>query len=81
MGEHANFGPLLLLLSLVIAGVGLVWLLGPSVRRRSQSPGSQSPGGTGLEWETFRLSYPLVTCLLLGVLWGLVRWLIRPLRR
>jgi hypothetical protein len=70
---HAPFGWLLVTLGLALAGVGLGWLLAPSVPRRGRSP-----GGVGLEWETFRLSFPLVTCLFLGVLWDLVRWLLRP---
>jgi hypothetical protein len=75
MGEHTNFGSLLFLLGLVLAGVGLVWMFAPSVRRQSRSP-----GGVGLEWETVRFSFPLVTCLFLGLLLSLVRWLIRPFR-
>jgi hypothetical protein len=75
MGEHTNFGRLLSLLGLVLAGVGLVLMFAPSVRRRSRSPGK-----VGLEWETYRLSFPLVTGLFLGVLLSLVRWLIRPFR-
>jgi hypothetical protein len=75
MSAPTNSVGLLLALGLVIAGVGLVGMFAPSVPRRGRSP-----GGMGLEWENFRFSFPLVTCLFLGVLLGLVRWLIRPFR-
>jgi hypothetical protein len=75
MGEHANYGWLRLLLSLVIAGVGLVWIFAPSVRRQGRSTGDR-----GLEWENCRLAFPLVTCLFLGLLGSLVRGLVRPFR-
>jgi hypothetical protein len=31
MSDHAGFGQVLLILGLVIAGVGLVWILAPSI--------------------------------------------------
>jgi hypothetical protein len=75
MNAQASFVWLLPVLALVLAGVGLVWMVAPSLGRQSRSA-----EGRGLEWETCRLSFPLVTCLFLGVLLSLVRWLIRPFR-
>ena len=75
MTDHPGFGWTLLVLGLVIAGVGLVWILAPSL----PWPG-RLPGGIRIERENFRLYFPLVTCLLLSLLLSLVLWLVRRFR-
>jgi hypothetical protein len=72
---HAGFGWTLLVLGLVIAGIGLVWILAPSLPWLGRLPGD-----IRIERESFRLYFPLVTCLLLSLAWSLVVWLIRLLR-
>ena len=57
----------------LIAGIGLVWVLTPSVPWLGKLPGD-----IAIERENFRFDFPLATCvvislLLTGVLW-LVRW-------
>ncbi len=75
MSDHAGFGWMLLVLGLVIAGVGLVWILAPSIPWLGRLPGD-----IRIERENFRFYFPLVTCLLLSLALSLVVWLIRLLR-
>ena len=75
MSGHAGFGWTLLVLGLVIAGVGLVWILAPSLPWLGRLPGD-----IRIERENFRFYFPLVTCLLLSLVLSLVMWLIRLLR-
>jgi hypothetical protein len=75
MTDHTSFGWMLLILGLVIAGIGLVWILVPSIPWLGRLPGD-----TRIERENFRFYFPLVTCLLLSLLLSLVVWVIRLLR-
>jgi hypothetical protein len=75
MSGQAGFGWLLLVLGLVIAGMGLVWILAPSIPWLGRLPGD-----IRIERENFRFDIPLVTCLLLSVVLSLVVWVIRLLR-
>ena len=75
MSGHAIFGWLLLVLGLVLAGVGLVWILAPSIPWLGRLPGD-----VRIEGEGYRFYFPLVTCLLLSLVLSLVLWLIRLLR-
>ena len=75
MNEHASFGWMLLILGLVIAGTGLVWLLVPSIPWLGRLPGD-----IRIERENVRFYFPLVRCLLLSLLLSLVLWLMRWLR-
>ena len=65
MSDHPGFGWMLLVLGLVIAGVGLVWILAPSMPWLGRLPGD-----IRIERENFRFYFPLVTCLLLSVASG-----------
>jgi Protein of unknown function (DUF2905) len=75
MSGHAGFGWVLLVLGLVITGVGLVWILAPSIPWLGRLPGD-----IRIERESFRLYFPLVTCLLLSLILSLVVWAIRLFR-
>ena len=75
MSDHAGFGWMLLVLGLVIAGVGLVWILAPSIPWLGRLPGD-----IRIERENFRFYFPLVTCLLLSLLLSLVVWLVQLFR-
>ena len=75
MTDHAGFGWMLLVLGLVIAGVGLVWIMAPSIPWLGRLPGD-----IRIERENFRFYFPLVTCLLLSLVLSLVMWLVRLLR-
>lgn len=75
MNEHAGFGWMLLVLGLVIAGIGLVWLLAPSIPWLGRLPGE-----IRIEGENFRFSFPLVTCLLVSFVLSLLVWIVRFFR-
>ena len=75
MAGHAGFGWVLLVLGLVIAGVGLVCILAPSIPWLGRLPGD-----IRIEGENFRFYFPLVTCLLLSLILSLVVWVIRSFR-
>jgi hypothetical protein len=75
MNDHAGFGWILLFLGLFVAGVGLVWLLPPSIPWLGRLPGD-----IRIERDNFRLYVPLVTCLLLSLLLTLVLWVVRLFR-
>ncbi len=75
MTNHAGFGWMLLVLGLVIAGVGLVWILAPSIPWLGRLPDD-----IRIERDNFRFYFPLVTCLLLRLLLSLVLWVIRLFR-
>ncbi len=66
---------MLLVLGLVIAGVGLVWILAPSIPWLGRLPGD-----IRMERDNVRFSFPLVTCLLLSLALSLVVWLVRLFR-
>jgi hypothetical protein len=66
---------MLLVLGLVITGVGLVWILAPSIPWLGRLPGD-----IRIERENFRFYFPLVTCLLLSLILSLVVWAIRLFR-
>jgi hypothetical protein len=75
MTDHAGFGWMLLVLGLVIAGAGLVWILASSIPWLGRLPGD-----VRIERESFRFYFPLVTCLLVSLLLSVVLWLIRLFR-
>jgi hypothetical protein len=75
MSGQASFGWMLLVLGLVIAGVGLVWILAPSIPWLGRLPGDLR-----IERENFRFYFPLVTSLLLSLVLSLVVWVIRLFR-
>jgi len=72
---QANLGWLLLVGGLVLAGVGLVVLLWPSVPWLGRLPGD-----IRVEGERGGFYFPVVTCLLVSVVLTLLLWLVRSLR-
>ena len=75
MNEQAGFGWMLLILGMVLAGIGLVWILAPSIPWLGRLPGD-----IHIERGNVRFYFPLVTCLLLSLLLTLILWVIRWLR-
>lgn len=63
---------LLIVIGLFIAGIGVVWLLGPSIPWLGKLPGDISVKG-----DNFRFYFPLATCIVLSVLLSGVMWLVR----
>lgn len=74
MDQH--FGWLLLAVGLVMALVGLVWLMAPSIPWLGRLPGD-----IRIEGESYRFYFPLTTCLLLSLVVSALVWLIRSFNR
>ena len=64
-------GWLLIIVGLIIAGIGAVWLLAPS------SLVGRLPGDIAIERENFRFYFPIVTCILISVVLTGIIWLVR----
>lgn len=62
----------LVIVGLLIAGIGVLWLFGPSIPWLGRLPGD-----IVIERENFRLYFPLATCILLSLLLKGVLWLVR----
>jgi hypothetical protein len=73
-GETMNEQPalILILIGVLLAVVGLAWLLLPSIPWLGRLPGD-------IRWEGERgvFYFPIVTCLLLSLLLSIVMWVIR----
>jgi hypothetical protein len=69
-------GWILVLLGILIAGIGLLWLAAPFVPWVGKLPGD-----TIVERENFRLYIPLMTCLLLSLLLTGIGLLVRYFSR
>lgn len=67
---------ILIYAGLLITGVGIVWLLAPSIPWLGKLPGDIL-----IERENFRFYFPLTTCVLLSLLLSGIVWLLRFLSR
>ncbi len=75
-GGSSGFGWALVVLGLVIAGIGLIWILAPGL-----PPLGRLPGDIVIERPNSRLYFPIVTCIVVSVVLSLVMWLIRAVTR
>lgn len=75
-GGNPGFGWVLVSAGLVLAGIGLIWVLAPSLPR----PG-RLPGDIVIERPHGRFYFPLTTCLVISVVLSLLSWLIHRLGR
>jgi len=71
-GGNSGFGWVLVIVGLVIAGIGLIWVLAPNLPRLRRLPGD-----IVIERENSRIYIPIVTCIVISVALSLVMWLIR----
>ena len=71
-GGNSGFGWVLVIIGLVIAGIGLIWVLAPGL-----PPLGRLPGDIVIERENSRFYFPIVTCIVISVVISLVTWLIR----
>ncbi len=76
MENHIGFGWILLIVGLFIAGIGLVWIIAPSIPWLGRLPGD-----VRYEGEHVRFYFPVITCLLLSLIVSGLVWLIRWLTR
>ena len=61
---------------LVIAGIGLIWVLAPNIPRLGRLPSD-----IAIERGNGCLYFPIVTCIVISVVLSLVMWLIRAVFR
>ena len=69
-------GLTLFVIGLLIAGIGLVWIVAQSIPWLGKLPGD-----IRIERENFRFYFPLTTCILLSVLLSAIMWLVRHFLR
>jgi hypothetical protein len=62
----------LVLIGLVIAAVGAIWLLAPYI-----SWLGKLPGDIAVEGKEFRFYFPIVTCIVVSLLLTAVMWAVR----
>lgn len=67
---------ILIIVGLLIAGIGVVWIIAPSVPWLGRLPGD-----IVIERENFRFYFPLATSILLSLLLTGVLWLVRYFSR
>jgi hypothetical protein len=75
-GGNSGFGWILVLAGLVVAGIGLIWVLVPNLPRFGRLPGD-----IVIERGNSRFYFPIVTCIVISVVFSLVMWLIRAVMR
>jgi hypothetical protein len=73
---NSGFGWMLIIIGLVIAGFGLIWVLAPNLPTLGRLPGD-----IVIERQNSRFYFPIVTCIVISVVLSLVTWLIRTLMR
>lgn len=66
----------LVIIGVLIAGVGLLWLFAPSIPWLGKLPGD-----IVIERENFRFYFPITTCILLSLALTAVRWVVRYFSR
>lgn len=67
---------LLIIVGVLIAVIGLVWLFAPAIPWLGKLPGD-----IVIERENFRFYFPLATCILLSLLLTGIVWLVRYFSR
>lgn len=72
METNTGFGWGLVILGLVIAALGLIWVFAPHLPRLGRLPGD-----IVVERGNTRFYFPVVTCLVLSLGLSLILWLIR----
>ena len=69
MNSHPGW--MLLILGLVLAGAGVVWILSPSIPWLGRLPGDLR-----IENENTRVYIPITTCILLSIVASVVLWIV-----
>jgi hypothetical protein len=75
-GGSGSFGWALVIAGLIIAGIGLIWVLAPGL-----PPLGRLPGDIVIERPNSRFYFPIVTCIVISVVLSLVVWLIQAVTR
>jgi hypothetical protein len=75
-GSDNSLGWGLVILGLIIAGIGLVWVFGASYLRLGRLPGD-----IVIEGKNSRVYFPIATCLLISIALSVFFWIIRLVMR
>jgi hypothetical protein len=67
---------MLVIIGLVVAGIGLIWVLAPGLPTLGRLPGD-----IVIERGNSRFYFPFVTCIVISIVLSLVTWLIRAVTR
>lgn len=62
----------LVVIGSLIVGIGLLWLIAPSIPWLGKLPGD-----IVIERENFQFYFPITTCILLSVLLTVIMWVVR----
>ncbi len=73
---NSRFGWILVIAGLVIAGIGLIWVIAPGL----PMPG-RLPGDIVIERPNSRFYFPVMTCIVISIVLTVVLWLIRLVMR
>ncbi|HKI20187.1 MAG TPA: DUF2905 domain-containing protein [Isosphaeraceae bacterium] len=73
---NSGFGWVVVIVGLAIVGIGLIWVLAPNLPTLGRLPGD-----IVIERGNSRFYFPIVTCIVIGIVLSLVTWLIRTLMR
>ncbi len=71
-GGNGSFGWTLVIVGLVLAGIGLIWVLAPNLPRLGRLHGD-----IVIESVNSRFYVPIVTCFVFSAVLSLIMWLIR----
>ena len=74
MTQHPGW--FLIVAGMIIVGIGVVWLIAPSIPWLGNLPGD-----IRVEGENTRIYIPITTCILLSLLLTGILWLVRYLSR
>ncbi|WP_165234898.1 DUF2905 domain-containing protein [Aquisphaera insulae] len=75
-GGNAGFGWTLVVIGLVLAGAGLIWVLAPGLPRLGRLPGD-----IAIERENGGFYFPITSCIVVSVVLSLIAWLVRAVSR
>jgi len=73
-GNSPGWG--LVILGLILAGIGLIWVFFPNFPKLGRLPGDIM-----IEGKSSRFYFPVVTCLLISVVLSLFLWIIRTVMK
>jgi hypothetical protein len=71
-GRSSGFGWVLVVVGLIIAGIGLIWVRAPNL-----PPLGRLPVDSVIERPNSRFYFPIVACIVISVVLSLIMWLIR----
>ena len=62
----------LVVLGAVILGIGLIWVVSPSIPWLGRLPGD-----VAIQRDNFQFYFPITTCIVLSVVFSAIMWLVR----